>query len=265
MIWRIVALTMTMQGEAPAAGIPAPPPPHRYVVDQAGVLDSAELHIVDSIARNRAAAKMPIFLLTIRSLDEADDSDISFEEFSRRTFRAWRAGRPGADRAAMLVVSVDDRMARIEAAPGWGREHDAALRTVMADAIEPAMSRSTLHIGIVLALREMTWALEPPAVSTRLRDALIGLGVVLAGGAAFGALRRRRATAAPRQAAPTPRPMAAIDPDLRVSQRMRAIGEARKHSEKAASTIAWLDTGEMPKFDPERPPEAGKQDDEDEK
>lgn len=265
MIWRIVALTMTLQAEAPAAGIPAAPPQNRYVVDQAGVLDSGELHLVDSIARSRAAIRMPIYVLTIRALDDADDSDIGFEEFSRRTFHAWRAGRPGADRAAMIVISVDDRLARIEIAPGWGPQYDAALRTVVADAIEPAMSRSTLHTGIVLAAHEITWALEPPAASTRLRDALIAVGVIFAGGATLTVLRRRRGTAARRQAAPTPRPTAAIDPTLRVSQRMQAIGEARKHSEKTASTITWLDTGEMPKFDPERPPEAGKSGDADEK
>lgn len=254
MNWWIVALTMTVQGDAPAASIPAPPPARRYVVDEAGVLDSVALRVVDSIAQARAAARMPIYVLTIRSLAGDDTSAAAFEAFSRRAFDAWRTGRPGADRAAMLVVSVDNQRARIEAGPAWGQEQRAELQTVMADAIEPAMTRNTLQIGVVLAAREITWALEPPVVSAQLQDLLIAVGVILAGGAVLGALRRRRARVTARPSAPTPRPMVAIDPNLRASQRMRAISDARKHSDKTASTITWLDTGEVPKFDGDAPP-----------
>lgn len=256
--WWIVALTMAVQGTEPT-GIPAAPPARHWIVDEAAVLDSAEERLVDSLATARAAHAMPIYVLTIRSVAAHDTTDISFEAFSRRTFDAWRATRPGADRAAMLIVSIEDRRARIEPGPGWGREHDAALQQIMTDAIEPAMSRGSLDRGIVQAAREMTWALKAPVVSTWMQDVLMAAGVVLGGALVLGFLRRRRA-ARPAPAAPaaTPRPMAAVDPNLRVSQRLQAISDARKQSEKAASTIAWLETGELAKYEGERPPEAGK-------
>jgi hypothetical protein len=81
--------------------------------------------------------------------------------------------------------------------------------------------------------------------------------VLAAGAGVLGFLRWRRAarplTAPPRE---LPRPMAAVDPNLRVSQRLVALDEARKKSEQAASSITWLDTGEMPKFDGDAPPPA---------
>ena len=102
----------------------------------------------------------------------------------------------------------------------------------------------------MLATYEITWALKPPEVSPWLRDALAAAAVILGGALILTLLRRRRG--APRATTPPveePRAAAAIDPTLRTSQRMQAISDARQHSEKAAASIEWLDTGEMAKYD----------------
>ena len=241
--WCIGAL-IAIQGAIPAdtTTVPLPPSPGRYVVDEAGLLDSASLATIDSIARARAAIHLPLYVLTVRSVASHDSSDISFEAFSRRVFNAWSSHRPGADGAALLVVSAEDRQARIEVGSRWGHAHDAALRQVMSDALEPAIARESLDQGIVLASYEITWALKPPEVSTWLRDALAAGGVILGGALILGLLRRRRAvpSVAP-EPAEEPRPATALDPTLRASQRMQAISEARQHSEKAAASIKWLD------------------------
>jgi uncharacterized membrane protein YgcG len=245
-IWGVAAL-MTLQTVG-ANGVPVLPPGRSYVVDEAGVLDSVGMHTVDSIAKARAGHGMPVYVLTIRSVAAHDSTDATFEAYSRRVFDAWRTGRPGADRAALLIVSVEDRRARIETGPGWGREHDGAVQHIMDDAIEPSFVRGSLGQGIVAATYEITWALKPRDAADWTQDALMAASVVLAGLLALTLIRRYRASR-PAAAAPAPRPAAAIDPKLRASQRMQAITEARKHSEKAASSIAWLDTGEMPKLE----------------
>ena len=248
--------TATSVGPAPAS-IPAPPPKNQWVVDEAGLLDSAGRQVVDSITRSRAQAGMPVFVLTIRSVAAHDSTDLPFEQFSKQTFAAWRKGVAGSDHAALLLVSADDRLARIETGPAWGRDHDAMLQRIIEDAIQPSFSRNSLDQGIPTATHEITWVLQAPPVSPWMRDGMMGAGVVAAGALTLGFLRRRRAAQPVTPAPPSeqPRPMAAIDPKLRVSQRLQALDEARKQSEKAASTIAWLDTGEMPKYEGERPPE----------
>lgn len=259
-IW-IVAAMMALQAAEPAS-VPAPPPPRHYVVDEAGLLEGASIRLIDSIGVWRERAGMPLYVLTIRSLAAHDSSDATFESYARRAFDAWRKTRPGADRAAMLIVSEEDKQARIEIGEGWGREHDPAIQLVMEDAIEPAMARGSLAQGIVAASYEITWALKPPTVSTWMQDVLMAAGVVLAGILVLALLRRMK-RAAPTPAPVAPRPAAEIDPKLRVSQRMQSISEARAKSEKAASSIAWLDTGEMPKLDdPDAPPAPVGNDDE---
>ena len=259
-ITALLALQGTTTPTAPTlpASIPAPPPKNQWVVDEAGLLDSAGRQVVDSITRTRAGSGMPVFVLTIRSVAAHDSTDMTFEEFSKETFSAWRKGVPGSDHAALLLVSAEDRRARIETGPAWGHDHDAMLQRVIEDAIEPSFSRNSLDQGIPTATHEITWVLQAPPVSPWMREGIIGAGVIGAGALTIGFLRRRRTTqpVAPPAAAEQPRPMAAIDPKLRVSQRLQAIDEARKHSEKAASTIAWLDTGELPKYEGELPPDS---------
>lgn len=255
-MWWIAALLALQANDQ--IGIPAPPPARRFVVDEAAVLDSAERRAIDSITTARAKVGMPLYVLTIRSLAAHDTTDMTFEAFSHAVFDKWRATRPGADHATLLLVSVEDHRARIEPGPAWGREHDPALQRVMEDALEPSISRNSLDQGLVAAANEITWVLVPPAVSPWMREGLIGAGTVIAGVLVLGFIRRRRARApvvAPAPAA-MPRPMAAVDPNLRMSQRMQALTEARKQSEKAASSIAWLETGEMPKYENENPPSA---------
>lgn len=249
--WCIGAL-IAIQGTIPAETTPTPLPPlpGHYVVDEAGLLDSASLATVDSIGRARAAIHLPLYVVTVPSVASHDSSGISFEAFSRRVFDAWSARRPGGDGAALLVVSAEDRLARIEVGSRWGHAHDAALRQVMTDAIEPAIARESLDQGIVLASYEITWALKPPEVSLWLRDALRAGAVILLGALVLLLLRRRRTLPTSTTAAvEEPRPAEEIDRTLRASQRMQAISDARQHSKRAAASIKWLDTGEVPRYD----------------
>ena len=164
--WCMVALLALQSSQTPdAPGIPAPPPHGRFVVDEAQLLDSASRQTVDSITRARQATGLPVYVLTIRSVASYDSSDVSFEQFSRRVFTAWTAGRPGADGAAMLIVSDEDKRARIEVGPRWHAVAGPAVQQIMSDAIEPAMAHGSMDGGIVLATYEITWALDrrPPS------------------------------------------------------------------------------------------------------
>ena len=197
----IAALTMLQVTTASPAGTPLPPgttlpaapPAHHYVVDEASLLDSAAQRVVDSLTVARAASGRPIYVLTIRSVAAHDSTDMPFEQFSRRVFDAWRATRPNASQAAMLIVSADDHRGRIETGPGWGHEHDPDLARILQDAIDPSLARGSLDQGIPQAIFEMTWVLKEAPVAPWLRDALSAGAVILFGALAIGFLRRRNA------------------------------------------------------------------------
>lgn len=251
LVWCVAAMIAT-QGAPPTEtiGLPAPPPRGQYIVDEASLLDSASRATIDSIGRARAAIGLPVYVLTIHSVASHDSSGTTFDELSRRTFKAWSASRAGGESAAMIVVSAEDKLARIEGGPRWAQGHDSSLKQIMSDALEPALASGSLDQGLVLATYETTWALKPPEVSLWLRDALTAGAVILGGVLLLGFLRRRRAVPAA-EPAPVEEPRAAseIEPALRASQRMQAISEARQHSRKAAASIRWLevDDGESGK------------------
>ena len=85
------------------------------VVDEAGLLSPAEeARLEDFLGRLEAETSVQLVLVSVPRVEGA------IEDFTLRLAEAWRIGQAETDSGALLVVSRDDRRARIEV--GYGLE-----------------------------------------------------------------------------------------------------------------------------------------------
>ena len=84
-------------------------------MDQADLLSAAEeAQLADFLARLEAETSVQLVVVSVPQIDGA------IEDFSLRLAEAWQIGQAETDNGALVVVSRDDRRARIEV--GYGLE-----------------------------------------------------------------------------------------------------------------------------------------------
>ncbi len=99
---------------APAQETPLPPLSGR-VVDEAQLLDPAdEARLEAFLARLEAETSVQLVLVSVPRIDGP------IEDYALRLAESWRIGQQESDNGALVVVSRDDRRARIEV--GYGLE-----------------------------------------------------------------------------------------------------------------------------------------------
>jgi uncharacterized protein len=121
------------------------------VVDQAGVLSSADLRRLDGLARAAREVEgrrgVQLQYLLVRAL-EGD----SIEEFSIRAAEAWKLGDATRDNGLLIVVAVDDRKVRIEVGNGIeGGLTDAQASRIIRGTIGPAFRAGRYGDGLYQA------------------------------------------------------------------------------------------------------------------
>ncbi|MCC7336792.1 MAG: TPM domain-containing protein [Pirellulaceae bacterium] len=168
----IIAFCMMATSSAPAIEISLEPPGEReFIRDLAGMLEpNAKEHIreiCDSLLTDKAT---PIIVITIESMAQYGGEGMRIETFATLLFDQWGIGHAtlgGQDwnTGILLLVSRDDRKARIELGGGWGRREDALCRQIMDEHIIPEFKQGRFSEGIVAgveALDKMGRKLELP-------------------------------------------------------------------------------------------------------
>ena len=92
-------------------------------------------------------------MVTIRSLSAHGATGYTIERYASEMLKAWP---PDADRQGYgltLLVSADDRLARIELGSAWRGTHDGRAREIMDHLILPAFRRGDLSKGILAGVR----------------------------------------------------------------------------------------------------------------
>jgi uncharacterized protein len=175
-----------------------PPPEGRFVVDRAELLELQQERQIDERAASLLAEHgTTLVVVTIGAMaDHWPHGDIRIETFAHLLFDQWQVGDAEIrgetwNTGIMLLVSRDDRAARIQLGAGWGRAMDERCRRIMDEVIVPRFRRGRLGEGIVegaAALDEMArgrrcplrapgrprrWRTSPrdPAQAPRRRDA----------------------------------------------------------------------------------------------
>jgi uncharacterized protein len=157
----LVVVTVGLLGAVPLAGtgpaqvtFPAAPAPGGFVVDEARLI--VPLHQVDieGLARElKREHGYPVTVVTIRSLSAHGAAGYTIERYASEMLKFWPPDVERQGYGLTLLVSAEDRVARIELGSAWRGVHDGRAREIMDRLILPAFRRGQFSEGIVAAVK----------------------------------------------------------------------------------------------------------------
>jgi uncharacterized protein len=185
--WLVAFVGLLMPSPVLAGGLELERPGQReFVVDHAELLDEAAEREIERLAAALLDEHAtPIVVVTIESMAAHGGANMSIETFARILFDQWGVGHPTVngsewDTGILLLISKQDRKARIELGAGWGRSKDAEAERIMQSTIVPAFAAGDYSQGTVrgvVALAAMARS-KPVPESRRVPSWLIELAVV---------------------------------------------------------------------------------------
>lgn len=150
----ILTLAVLLAAALPAgaAETPIPPPPTRWVTDQAGLLSDATRRELDArLERYEQATGHQVIVWIGTTL-----GDSPLEEWAANAFSAWGIGRRGEDDGVVIFVFPTDRRMRIEV--GYGLEHllpDAYASRIVREVMAPALQAGNPDVAITGAVDQV--------------------------------------------------------------------------------------------------------------
>ena len=134
---------------------PASPAPGGVVVDEAKLITPAHRQEIERLAGALMREHgYPVIVVTIRSLSaHGATAAYTIERYASEMLKVWS---PDADRQGYgltLLVSADDRLARIELGSAWHGAHDGRARAIMDRLIVPAFRRGEMSQGILAGVQ----------------------------------------------------------------------------------------------------------------
>lgn len=151
------------------------PGEREFIVDRANLISSPDKERIRQIATKVLHDKAtPIIVVTIESMDKYGGTGMRIETFAHLLFDQWAIGQAKVggqlwNTGMLLLVSRDDRKARIELGAGWKHEQDALAQQIMVEQIVPRFRQGDYSGGIVAgveALDKMARGLELPRPPT---------------------------------------------------------------------------------------------------
>ncbi len=132
-----------------------------HVIDQAHMLDSAQVHTLNEVLseyETRTGSQIAILLLNSTAPE-------AIEQYSIRVADAWKLGRKGVDDGVILIVAKDNpaslRRLRIEAGRGvQGSLTDVQSKRILEDVIAPHFRQNDFYGGLVAGISAISSVLE---------------------------------------------------------------------------------------------------------
>ena len=138
----IACLLALSGGLAVAQDIPIERPGDReFVLDLASMITPEDLTQIKEVCDATLTDKtIPIIVVTIDSMGNYGGGTMRIETFAMLLFNQWgigpeKLGDEYWNKGILLLVSRDDRVARIELGDGWGRDQDGLARQIMDEQI----------------------------------------------------------------------------------------------------------------------------------
>ncbi len=148
-----------------------PPAEGAFVQDLAQMVKSDDVLAIREIGEQLLSdLAIPIIVVTVDSMGQYGGGNWRIETFARVLFDQWGIGHETIEgeswnRGILLVVSKNDRKARIELGADWAGEYDATCREIMDGQIIANFKQGNFSGGIlagVQALDNMSRGLEMP-------------------------------------------------------------------------------------------------------
>lgn len=138
-----------------------PPPPHSFVVDEVGVLDTKVVQSLQSLfAAHEKATTDQIVVAIFKSLQDED-----LVTRTNEIFQHWQIGKKGKDNGVLLALYWKDRKARIEV--GYGLEPeltDAKSKRILSEELIPQLKAGNPNEGLTRASYAILQTLKSPAL-----------------------------------------------------------------------------------------------------
>ena len=163
------------------------PGDREFIRDLAGILDEKSKEEIKSTCDKLLNEKAtPIIVVTIESMSAHGGAGMQIESFATILFNQWgigheKLGEEYWNTGILLLISRDDRKARIELGGGWGRREDGLCRQIMDEQIIFHFKQNNFSEGIlagVKALDKMARKLELPSRPTPWWIPLLVVGVI---------------------------------------------------------------------------------------
>lgn len=153
--WGLIALCVGTAVQAHAGSLTLDRPGDReFVRDNARLLSPGEAgQIRQRCDQLLTDTDVPVFVVTVESMADHGGGQMTIETFAQTLFDQWGDTHPlihGQDWATgiLLVVSVQDRQARIELGRSWAGSKDAVCRQIMDEHLLPAFRAGQYARGI---------------------------------------------------------------------------------------------------------------------
>jgi uncharacterized protein len=152
-----------------------PPGQREFILDKAALITPGDEQDIRQLADKLLTDKgAPLVVVTINSMADHGGGGMRIETFARLLFDQWQIGPARVNdqtwnRGILLLVSKNDRRARIELGAGWGREKDALCQQIMDEQIIPQFKQGEFSAGITAgatALAQMARGLALPRPPT---------------------------------------------------------------------------------------------------
>ncbi|MBI3182095.1 MAG: TPM domain-containing protein [Myxococcales bacterium] len=182
------ALALCLALPLAARAVAVPPPPGRWVTDEAGFLSPAVRGELDRrLEAYERATGHQVLVWIGRGIGGEP-----LEEWAVRTFESWGVGRRGLDDGLVLFVLADERKVRIEV--GYGLEErvpDAVASRIVRQVLVPGFRSGQRDRAVAQAIDALLFAIEgkplalPPAPPEAPRAGPLQTAVALIIGVAF--------------------------------------------------------------------------------
>jgi uncharacterized protein len=168
-----------------------PPGEFDFILDRAGLIAEADQETIRTICGALLQEQaIPIVVVTIESMAQYGPPGIRIETFATLLFDQWGIGYKDVggqswNRGILLLVSAQDRKARIELGADWGREFDPTCQKIMDEQIVFHFKQGQYSEGIVAGVVSLDRMARGIALPTRPRPwwhyglvvGLIGLAI----------------------------------------------------------------------------------------
>lgn len=138
------------------AQLPERPKDNDFIQDNAFVINQSDAEQIRAIqAEIFKSYGTPIVVVTIESMNSYNVSARNIEGFAFELFNDWGIGSQENNSGILLLVSVNDRKARIELGKSWGLRWNGYAKEIMDNEIIPSFKRKLYSKGIINGVKAL--------------------------------------------------------------------------------------------------------------